>query len=623
MSKAYVYNVKKSSSDSHQVSPGWMLTFVRWLNRDPKNYTSEGTGNLSTVKTPMVVTNDCISVTVAQSKSSHTPQLSAILKGGDINYLTAVAPGDFVFVNMVDWDTKLEELKVRAAQGQPINRWEDGFKGFFKIQSIRQILQVDPRTGAKQLVFQLQAFGFTEFNNVIYFNPYLIPPGSDKSTIFVTNLSPYWHNLFKGDGLPTVQTVVSFFIQTFLGIGVPLKTRKAITESISEKGKAVKADFNFNTQFYVPQMVGNLLGQNNAQAAKDLYVYLMGIQQYSGGTQESPLSGFIPSNLKPSKNDPRFYITDKSCQGRAYTKPDYWNQVPAWSIIKQYVNEPINEIYTCFRIAPNGLVMPTLVMRQMTYTSEKYEGMSTKFLSVPRWKVPPEMIFGMNIGRDEALRINFVQVFGFQTGTVKPDLSLTHQIAKENFALDEDDIKRSGLRPWVISSNFDVPPIKKGVKTEFTMALAWKNLMADAVIGQHLKLNGSVSCVGIQDPIAVGDNFELGDVVYQIESVTHTASILENGQRIFNTNLDISHGVGKNSNKQKTEYAQMANSKMALELQNDFQKDAILPGISGVESNYKKGFDSKPEQSNQSFDLPEKLKKDPKVSLKKKKDLKK
>lgn len=605
MSQAFVYDVHQNSDDSHQSHPSWMLTFVRWANRDPNNFTNPtSAGGDLAVTDPLVVINDCVSVTVNSSKSSHTPSLSALLRAGDINYSTAVAPGDFVFLNMANWSTTIDDVKKRAVAFQAINKFEDGFKGFFKVQSCRRVLTVNPATGSKEIMFQLEAFGFTEFNNMIYFNPHLIPPGSDNNNaLFVTNLSTYWHSLFTTNGLPTVQEVVRFFIKSFLGEG---QVAAGINQTIRQSG--AQASLVHNTQFYVPQGVGSLLGQRNAKAAKDLYVYLMGVQTYSKGNTNTPELSTLPSNLNKNPKDGRFFYTSVSCQGRAFVKPDYWNQVPVWSIIEQYLNSPINEMYVAYRSAPNGLVMPTFVMRQIPFSSEKYKGTSTKFLNLPRWRIDPNLIYDVNIGRDEAARINFVQVFGFMAGAAKPDLSLSYQIAKGNYVADEKDIKRSGLRPYIITSNFDLPALQQSTNSQYTRALEWKNLLGDCLIGGHLKMNGTITCAGIEAPIVPGDNLELGDTVYHIESVVHTASLQPGGQRTFRTSLELSHGVSKFSDSKKQIYSQMINSKMEIEQEQDFNNgDGMLPGITDSETVYKDPFfDTKAKEHNRSFDLPPK-----------------
>ena len=94
---AYVRDIKATSTDSHQTSPGYSLTFIRWSNRDTFNYTS--LDNFE-VRQPLVVINDAVQVNVSNSKMGVTPSMNAILLGGDINYATAIHPGDFVFVNI-------------------------------------------------------------------------------------------------------------------------------------------------------------------------------------------------------------------------------------------------------------------------------------------------------------------------------------------------------------------------------------------------------------------------------------------------------------------------------------------------------------------------------------------
>jgi hypothetical protein len=604
MSKAFIKKVHPNTKDSHQTSPGWMLTFVRWQNRSPKTISQEQGGGPFDVTPNLVVINDCISLTVSGSKENHTPQMSAVLKAGDINYLTAIAPGDFVFVNMLDWDSKIPVLRARALEGKSINGTHDGFKGLFKVQSVRQVLSTNPSNGAKDISFQITGYAFTEFNNVIYFNQYLIPPGAEKTPLYATNISDYWKSLFNEGELPNVQKVVSFFIRTFLGDGIPAKTRKAVSSAAATSSAKTTAELNYNTQFFVPRSVGSLLGEPNAKSAKDIYLYLMGIQEYTNFSDSESNNGFIPS-IKQEPVDGRFFETNQPCQGTASIKPDYWNQTPVWSILQEYLNSPINEMYACFRVAPDGKhIMPTLVMRQTPFSSEKYSaGPATKFLNLPRWKVDPKMIYDLNLGRDEALRINFVQVFGLLAGSPNPQLALSAQMASNNVSLDQEDITRSGMRPWVITSNFALPAKGASQKDVFEKALVWKELMGDIVIGQHLKLNGSITCAGIEEPIVVGDNLELGDTVFHIESITHVASIAPNGEKVFRTKLDLTHGISKMSDSSSKIYSQMQREKMLLERQLDSETDKILPGVSDLQPDvYKAPYtDTAPSKNNRTF----------------------
>src|SRR5579864_7559207 len=105
--KAYIYAIgpKNSGMDEnykdHQSSPTWVLTFVRWQFRD---LLRTSTTSPSQVRAPLVVENDCIAVQTTDDKGNLTPSCSLTLVETDVNYETELAPGDFVFVNMLNWE---------------------------------------------------------------------------------------------------------------------------------------------------------------------------------------------------------------------------------------------------------------------------------------------------------------------------------------------------------------------------------------------------------------------------------------------------------------------------------------------------------------------------------------
>lgn len=563
MSKAYVYEIKNKIKQEFQSSPEWVISFVRWSNRDTKRFNSnpgaeKGAPDQLETRDVLVVRNDCISVAVNSSKASHTPEAQLVFRAGDINYMTAIAPGDFFFVNMLKYGAQADEIESKAKAGKPINKIQDGFKGFFKVQSVRQSLLTEPSSGLKSLTFQITGFAFTEFNNTIYFNPHLLEFGEKKNDfLFVSNLGNVWNQLVGTNKLTqNVERIVSTLIDVTIGSGINRQDAKA-------------GQSNFNTHFYVPQKVGRLLGVPNAKAAKDLIRQLLGIQKYGSGSSATLQSGMQPS------------VTP--CQGSSFIKAEYWNQVSVWSIISQYTNAPINEIYNCFRVQSDGSILPTFVMRQMPFSTELYDGECTRFLNIPRWKINPEQISSLNIGKDEAARINFVQVFGRIQGD-NPDALISEQIGKGNYDLDIADVSRSGLKPYIITSNFDSLEGTDTLAKSTLKSPIWAKLLGDALVGGHLKLNGTVVAEGIVEPICIGDNFELGNVIYHIESVTHSAEIRPDGQKTWSTTLQLSNGIDKNYTKKDVRYAQNDNVDMLKERKSDFKKTKILPGVSDSQS---------------------------------------
>jgi hypothetical protein len=586
--QAYTYFIGPVGSDIsednliNQSSPTWVLTFIRWNVRDTLRAIAPNTGlsaALLAVRRPLVVENDCIGVTTNSNKGVLTPSMSATLVETDVNYSTAVAPGDFVFVNMLNWEQDARRVAntARSQNLAPINGVDDGFKGLYKVQSVRKTIVTDPSTGMKRVLIRIDGYAFTEFNNMIYYNPYLNRDnqGTDKdSLLFATNIHADYTKLINPATNPRCQDLIKFLIQSFIGVG------------ISDQGStfAAGSPITANTQFYIPQQIGTLLGVTGAQSAKDVYNYLFGLQMYSVNPNQSLQQGMNPFNISTVSN--RFYYTTIACGGTCLLKAEYWNQTNAWSIINQYTNSPLNELYTCFRISPSGRVMPTVVFRQIPFTTDFFgqadpftvQTNVTKFSTVPRWKISTALISNSDIGRDEAARINFVQYYVQPPADLnKVDGFIAAQTATRNFVYDVNDVTRSGLRPNVITTNFEDLTIYKNVY----VGRQWASIVGDALMGGHLKMNGTIECIGIVQPIAVGDNLEFDDVVYHIEEVTHVCSINpQNGVKTFRTNLKLSNGISVSTTSSGIEYPEMQFTNAYHDRLNDYNNDQILPGIS-------------------------------------------
>lgn len=566
------------SNSVHQISPSWVLTFVRWDVRDTLRAISDNSDDLFRVRDTLVVENDCVQVSVSSSKSNLTPSMSCTLLETDVNYATAVAPGDFVFVNMLNWDKDQRRivLTARSKSPEPINGINDGFKGLFKVQGVRKITTVNPQTGQKMVAYKIDGFGFTEFNNTIYYNPSLRreDQGSGKDDLlFASNLGADYKQLFIEDKGPLCQDLIKFLIQAFIGVGVTDRG------STAAAGSPITA----NTHFFIPGLVGRLLGVPLAKAAKDIYAYLFGIQHYSGSANAKDLkTGMNPSNINSTQAS-GFVYTDSPVNGQTTLKAEYWNQVKAWSIINQYVNQPLNELYTCFRINSENRVMPTVVLRQIPFTTETFGKQEpfdekhevTRFLELPRWKISSALTTDADIGRDESARFNFVQYYG-KVSVGKINAGDTLQTAARNYAYDISDVTRSGLRPYVVSTQFE----DLSLQSSASFSRKWALIIGDAVMGGHLRLNGTLSFIGIVEPIAVGDNLEYDGTVYHIEDVIHACSLnVGSGQKTFRTTIRVSNGVSISDS--DLAYSEMIHTSAYKEREDNFVNgNKSDPGIS-------------------------------------------
>ena len=557
--KAFVQNI---NIDSHQTSPGYVLTFIRYTNRDTTNYT--GVTQLDTRK-PFVVVNDAVSVDVNYSKSNPVPTMSCSLRQGDINYLTAVSPGDYVIVNMVNWETKAMEIRQRALARSPINRSGDGFKGLFKILDVNMQLSIDGN-GTKNYYVNVTARGFDEFNNILYFNPAL---SGLTGYSFLNNFAP-WQSTVQTKGVDNVEKLVKQVIKTSIGEGFKGNV-KGTTPPTGQSGDRL----NQVPAYKIPADVASLLGVE-ANTIADINKYYIGMWPRVG----SSYSEFFKQDEK------NFYNTGIPLAGTKKVDFQDFQSVKVWSLLQDFSNHQLNESYTCYRKAPNGSVYPSVVIRQKPFSTNHFDrfcsdqglGKSvnhTPFLSLPRWKISPDIITGLNIGRSDHGRINFVMVFS-RTNTVDAQINEATQMLN-NYFEDEKDVERNGRKPYIVNCYFDYPGVTPEVRTR-----EWTLLMADWVLNGHLKMNGTIESVGIEEPICVGDNLELDNVVYHIESISHSVGISSEGYKYFRTNLTLSYGIDlrSESNSQTPVYAEMDNTDSYQRRINDFNNEKILPGFS-------------------------------------------
>jgi hypothetical protein len=210
---------------------------------------------------------------------------------------------------------------------------------------------------------------------------------------------------------------------------------------------------------------------------------------------------------------------------------------PVWSVVEQFANRAVNDLYTAVKVNREGRILPTLVARQIPFTTSVLETdlNVTRFLELPRWKIPGAMIKSFDIGSSDSTRINFVMVHG-QASQVARSNPFPNQLIENPPIMDSVDIQRSGLRSYIqtlevwVDDTIGVVPGK------------YAQLIADWSIGSHLTQNGSVESLGIVSPIAVGDNIELDGVVFHIEQVSHSAHI-RGYERSFTTTLHLTNGM--------------------------------------------------------------------------------
>lgn len=319
--------------------------------------------------------------------------------------------------------------------------------------------------------------------------------------------------------------------------------------------------------YIIPVSVAKVLGRDlfeKSKAQKNVFGYadiletIIGVQQYE---------------VKPNDLSKGFYpiIDENKCNARSSRKfckeplkgtylpieGSFVNK-PLWSVLQQFLNPTINEMYTALKPNPEGQVVPTIVARQIPFNSEaiiESHGFPlTRFLSLPRWRVDPVMVKGFDVGRSNATRFNIIHVYGDPSVYAGRKLAVpARQIIRNPPVVDTIDIARSGVKAYMQMVNCALPDVVNlGVQSSTGGARVFMEAIADWTFGSHLTLNGTIQTVGIQAPLAEGDNIEFEGIAYHVESVSDSCGINLAGIKVFNTTLTLTNGIPID---QDTEYS--------------------------------------------------------------------
>jgi hypothetical protein len=538
---AFEFKIEPSSNDIHQMNDYWLAVIIPYKNQETFSRDSmDSISNLDGVEEDelILIDNDCVSWQFNATKENHVSSLNLELLPTTINYMNKVNPEDWIvfwaFNNFEDF--KFVKAKLASRENERINQFKTAPKFIGKVHTIFKNKSVDLTSGKKHLNFSVTAYGFGELDSNMYFDQIikLQRPSALK----------YLHDFLGVKGDLTTSTlieghvIIPLLLFTCLGLG-------PATESKVGGATDSKRYMSANEAHQIPATIVDILfGNQKPLPAKSVgYTYAdilkmtIGVQVYDGNS-------FIPLS-----NDRRDNV-DKSIvplNGIHQLQPVYWNNQSVWSILNTYLADPINEMYTAMRINANGFVMPTIVCRQVPFSTKRLPGLNvTTFTDLPRWTISDSLVLDLRVGRSNVLRQNYIMIL--PVNAAKDERAGKEMIA--SFAdpiVDPVDIKRAGLKPMIkqIGATFNV----FGTNEDAKVVRFYNELMADMTFGSHLKYTGTAVVKGIQEPICQGDNCVIDNVIYHIEGVTHQGSISFDGKKDFVTVLRLSNGISVESDR--------------------------------------------------------------------------
>ena len=562
-----IINDFQVSADSEylSVNPYWVVCVFRM--KYPTTYDRSKKSSRSTTYSeavevrgpPLIITDDCLQLQVTSTKTSYLMQASAALVDSGTNYLAEIFPGDYLMAWMVNDQTSYNGLIKRLGKfsnqsGDAVNKFKDGLKFTGRVQSLRKKITQSPG-GMRTSRYQLTAVSFNEFDAQIFYDEKLAEKTPAIGNYF-SKIGTSLNQLIKGggNGKPTsidVNKAIPLFLDLLLGKGIPPNLSRGNSDPRLQSTTGLTANYSY----ILPTVVGKALGKTKTSTSGGLLTYadvlecIMGVQHYSTLTfsadEKALMEGEVENvdELQVAKN----FAPDGTRGGgsRRFAddmlgeflpqQPHFYNK-SVWTILQQYLNPAVNEMYTCLRVNPDGLVVPTMVVRQLPFTSQILSTslQVTRFLELPRWGIASVLVKDVDYGRSDALRFNFVHVYG---DTVDHAAPFAAQIVRNPPIRDDLDIARSGLRSHMQTIPCSPADTRNGSPGK------WMEISSDILMGQQLTLTGIMSTFGIQAPICPGDNVEWDGIVFHIESVTHSCAMQPNGLKSFTTQLALSHGV--------------------------------------------------------------------------------
>jgi hypothetical protein len=564
--KAYRFLVDSTTDEAASTrAPQVVCGVVRWLsastydfgNRDGHNSDPQRTSDeavADAIKQKVFFLEDfLVSGTINSNKSNYIHNISLSLVDANNQVMFNVYPDDWVFCCIVDGADRAQALRVAiqaaADTKSAINDPKNGLKFLGRINSITKSIQVTAE-GVKSRRIQVSGTMFRELGSKIYYDPYY-QRTTDTQLEGLTNMASQVVNLEATNDpiLYEIDNYIPLMFSIFLGKGPGDSERDTPGNFDSAR--------HYNGSFIIPKVIAGFFGSvsSNTPTYTDVIKYLGGNQHYDATgfypvpNKDSEIPNLLVDPFFRSENNPALpsgFInrTDQPLDGRrdsAYMNP--LTNEPLWSIVDSSVNRPINEMYTTLRLGPDGLIYPYIIARQVPlstpFCAAIIEGTS-QYYALPRWVIPDRLVMGLQVGRSSEQRANYVEVLssgGISPGSDKDTL----EVEKAAFpaSIDFINMKANGVLPYV----FQTVVTSSNINSAGEEAVKWTRLIADRVMSNHLRYSGSISCMGIFDPICIGDNLEFDNILYHIEDITHSFSRSLTGTISFSTNIGISNGL--------------------------------------------------------------------------------
>jgi len=562
----------KSGAVTNVTAP--QATVLIWNYKDRMAQPGGALSNTQDTEPVYITTASIRSLRVQKTKSSPAGTFEMEL-APTYNWIAKATVGSWLAILM----TRDTQIDISGGLFNSSKAQQDQVKMLGRIDSVRMVVSVNQETGARQTGFIITGRDWASiFDCTVYLDPLVAvlaekAPGSALAATF-SNLIINYENPKENNFLFSSTECVKA-IKHFYGVGLenlgdatgdgPFGKMALIPKQIFHMPKAVCDYFGFQTQIGLTSTkVGDIVEVISGK--------LVGDDSYDG-------------TLRESVGLPDFYATAGS--------NNYWQ------VLVDHSNPVLNELVAEMRWESDlfGAPQPKLalykrirpfvvdknaVALQIADAGQKGDptaGLALKIVNeimseykfVKKTLIPTEDVILIDAGTNWRDKINFVEILYDDAVIKKYSSSLQSQIKPNARILDENAASREGLKPMILKTKFFPPPDQVALlATGNDIQLApmsvtcWKHLLRSWYFDTHNMLNGSVTFIGQNKFIGVGENimipvkalgvnpnfFKMMPIqanqlflLAHVESITHQFAVTEDGARSFSSMVQFIRGI--------------------------------------------------------------------------------
>lgn len=480
----------------------------------------------------IVLTKSIISIQTSKSKSAPSGRFQIVLAPTK-NWSAALSTGSWIEIHMSPYQMTEGDLSKSS---------KSTLKMIGIIDSVRMMMGVDQTTGARSTEYVLIGRDWGSiFESYLYVDS-TVESASDSPLLNAIKLS---YQVLRGSdinlGVPQTSTELTQNIVKAWGLGVAL--------GIYKDGKldnaANNAVYRFPTQLGIklnnPLKNVNPLGVNSIAQMVNV------------------VDGVL--------NGPNAYLKNiKEVQG-PFNAEALRGINTVWQLLNTHANTTINELVTDLRWE-NNEQKPTLTLYKRVkpfWLKNSTKFLASNFFLLKKAKINKNDIISLDVGTNSEDVVNFVATYpDFSLFSLPNDETIGAQAAAKGRVpqYDPESFARHGFKPLTYTSRF--VPLNSNGTPNWEYLTEWSKLLAAWYFDTHKMLNGTVSIMGQNEFIGVGDNimFEASTLghtsfvddngesmfVAHVESISHTFRYVENGSRSFITTINFIRGVMANAN---------------------------------------------------------------------------